>query len=246
MFWDWWQGIFGDMDPVSFFNFSFLPKYGKAMLQGVEYTLILSVISVLLAVLPALVLAVMRLSKSKLIRFISGAYIALFRSTPMMVQLTIMYFGVFYFIEVPKFTMLGFIDSTRFIPGVVTLSLNSAAYVAEIFRAGILAVDHGQMEASRSLGLSYMQSMKMVILPQAVKNVLPALANEIITMVKESSVCMVIGMGDIMFTAKTIAGSTYISVGPFIMAAIIYFLITFPTSKVIESIERKMRRGDKH
>ena len=245
MFWDWWQSIFSQLPPESFFNFSFLPKYGKAMLQGVEYTLIISVISVAMAVIPALILAVMRLSKSKVIRFISGAYIALFRSTPMLVQLTIMYFGVFYFIDVPKFIIFGFIDSTRFIPGVVTLALNSAAYVAEIFRAGILAVDSGQMEASRSLGLSYFQSMKMVVLPQAIKNVLPALANEIITMIKESSICMVIGMGDIMFTAKTIAGSTYISVGPFIMAAIIYFLINFPTSKVIESVERKMRRGDK-
>ncbi|MCI6011298.1 MAG: amino acid ABC transporter permease [Firmicutes bacterium] len=246
MFWDWWQSLFVDMSSINFFNFSFLPKYGSAVIQGVEYTLILSVISVLMAVLPALLLATMRLSRRKTIRCISGAYIAVFRSTPLLVQLMIIYYGVFSFIQVPKFMIFGFIDSTRFIPGVVALALNSSAYVAEIFRAGILAVDSGQMEAARSLGLSQSQSMRLVILPQAIKNVLPALANEVITMVKESSVCMVLGMAEIMFTAQTIGGSTYISIGPYMLAALIYFAITYPTSKVIERIERRMRRGDKH
>ena len=88
--------------------------------------------------------------------------------------------------------------------------------------------------------------MKLVNLPQAIKNVLPALANEIITMVKESSVCMVLGMAEIMFTAQTIGGSTMISIGPYMIAAFIYFLITYPTSKVIENVERRMRRGDKN
>ena len=156
-----------------------------------------------------------------------------------------MYLGVFSVIEIPRFFILGFIDSTRFIPGILALALNSAAYVAEIFRAGILAVDSGQTEAARSLGLSQGQCMRLVVLPQAIKNVLPALGNEVVTMVKESSICMVLGMGEIMFTAQTIAGSTYIAIGPFMLAAGLYFLITYPTSKVIERIERRMRRGDK-
>ena len=209
MFWDWWQSLFTDTPAYAFFNFKFLPKYGSAVIQGVEYTLILSVVSVLLAVLPALLLATMRLSKNRPIRWLSGAYIAIFRSTPMLVQLMIIYFGVFFYIPVPKVMLFGFIDSTRFIPGVTALALNSAAYVAEIFRAGILAVDSGQMEAARSLGLSQKQSMQLVILPQAIKNVLPALANEVVTMVKESSICMMIGMAEIMFTAQTIAGAIY-------------------------------------
>lgn len=129
---------------------------------------------------------------------------------------------------------------------IVALALNSSAYVAEIFRAGILAVDSGQMEAARSLGLSQAQSMRLVILPQAIKNVLPALANEVVTMIKESSICMMLGMGEIMFAAQTISGSTYITIGPYMLAAIIYFAINYPTSKVIEHIERRMRRGDKH
>jgi len=238
--------LFADMTASSFFNFSFLPKYGQAVIQGVEYTLILSVVSVLMAVLPAFLLATMRLSKNKIVCCVSGAYIAVFRSTPLLVQLMIIYYGVFSWIIIPRFTIFGFIDASRFIPGVVALALNSSAYVAEIFRAGILAVDNGQMEAARSLGLSQGQSMRLVILPQAIKNVLPALANEVITMVKESSVCMVLGMAEIMFTAQTIGGSTMLTMGPLILAAIIYFMITYPTSRVIERIERRMRRGDKH
>ena len=245
MFWEWWQSLFVDMTASSFFNFSFLPKYGQAVIQGVEYTLILSVVSVLMAVLPAFLLATMRLSKNKIVRCISGSYIAVFRSTPILVQLMIIYYGVFSWIIIPRFTIFGFIDASRFIPGVVALALNSSAYVAEIFRAGILAVDSGQMEAARSLGLSQGQSMRLVVLPQAIKNVLPALANEVITMVKESSVCMVLGMAEIMFTAQTIGGSTMITIGPYMVAAFTYFLITYPTSKVIERIERSMRRGDK-
>lgn len=237
--------MFTDMTASSFFNFSFLPKYGQAVIQGVEYTLILSVVSVLMAVLPAFLLATMRLSKNKIVRCISGSYIAVFRSTPILVQLMIIYYGVFSWIIIPRFTIFGFIDASRFIPGVVALALNSSAYVAEIFRAGILAVDSGQMEAARSLGLSQGQSMRLVVLPQAIKNVLPALANEVITMVKESSVCMVLGMAEIMFTAQTIGGSTMITIGPYMVAAFTYFLITYPTSKVIERIERSMRRGDK-
>ena len=242
MFWDWWQSLFTDMPAYAFFNFKFLPKYGYAVMQGVEYTLILSVVSVLLAVLPALLLATMRLSRCAPVRWLSGAYIAAFRSTPMLVQLIIIYYGVFNAILVPKFLIFGFLDST----GVVALALNSSAYVAEIFRAGILAVDSGQMEAARSLGLSQAQSMRLVILPQAIKNVLPALANEVVTMIKESSICMMLGMGEIMFAAQTISGSTYITIGPYMLAAIIYFAINYPTSKVIEHIERRMRRGDKH
>ena len=237
--------MFTDMTASSFLNFSFLPKYGQAVIQGVEYTLILSVVSVLMAVLPAFLLATMRLSKNKIVRCISGSYIAVFRSTPILVQLMIIYYGVFSWIIIPRFTIFGFIDASRFIPGVVALALNSSAYVAEIFRAGILAVDSGQMEAARSLGLSQGQSMRLVVLPQAIKNVLPALANEVITMVKESSVCMVLGMAEIMFTAQTIGGSTMITIGPYMVAAFTYFLITYPTSKVIERIERSMRRGDK-
>ena len=241
----WWSSLFTDMRPSDFFNFSFLPKYGTAFVRGIEYTLLLAVVSVLLAVIPALLLALMRLSKVKPVRWLSGAYIAVFRSTPMLVQLSIIYYGLFYAISLPRLTLFGFVDISRFIPGVVALALNSSAYVAEIFRGGILAVDIGQTEAARSLGLNAGSSMRLVVLPQAIKNVLPALANEIVTMVKESSICSMLGMAELMFAAKTTASATYITLAPYTMAALIYFCINYPASKGIEAIERRMRRGDK-
>ena len=242
----WWTNLFAGMSPASFFNFSFLPKYCVYFLQALGYTLLLAVVSVALAVLPALLLAFMRLSKNRLVRVVSGAYIALFRSTPLLVQLSIIYFGLFGAISIPRLYLFGFIDISRFIPGVVALALNSSAYVAEIFRAGILAVDAGQTEAARSLRLSSAQAMKLVVLPQAVKNVLPALGNEVVTMVKESSICSTLGMVELMFAAKTVATSTYISLAPYVLAALMYFCITYPAGKAIEALERRMRRGDKH
>ena len=241
----WWSNLFKDMSPASFFNFSFLPKYGVFFVQGVEYTLLLAIVSVSLAVIPAMLLALMRLSRNKVVKTISGAYIAAFLSTPMLVQLSIIYFGLFGVISIPRVTILGFVDLSRFIPGVVALALNSSAYVAEIFRAGILAVDAGQMEAARSLGLSKWQGMKLVVLPQAIKNVLPALANEVVTMVKESSICSMLGMAELMFGAKAVASTTYISLAPYTLAALIYFCINYPASKAIEAVERRMRRGDR-
>ena len=241
----WWNNLFENMSSTSFFNFSFLPAYAGYFLQGLAYTLLLAVVSVALAVIPALLLALMRLSKNKFIKSISGAYIALFRSTPLLVQLSIIYFGLFHFINLPRTLLFGFIAINRFIPGVVALALNSSAYVAEIFRAGILAVDKGQTEAARSLGLSSWQSMRLVVLPQAIKNVLPALANEVVTMVKESSICSVLGMAEIMYTAQAVSGNSYITLAPYVLAAIIYFCINYPASKAIEAIERRMRRGDK-
>ena len=233
------------MSPTSFVNFTFLPKYASLFVKGIEYTIFISVVSVLIAILPALLLALMRLSKSRIIRSISGAYIAVFRSTPLLVQLALVYYGLFNFVKIPSYQLFGFINLSMFIPGVVALALNSAAYVAEIFRAGILAVDSGQNEAARSLGLSATMSMAYVVLPQAIKNILPALANEMITMVKESSILSTLGMMELMWAAKTVSATTYITIGPYVLAALIYFCINYPASKVIEAIERRMRRGDK-
>lgn len=239
----WWESM--TSSPAGFFNFEFLPKYWLYFRQGVGITLLLSVTAVALAVLPALLLALMRLSKNPVLKGISGAYIAIFRSTPMLVQLSLVYFGLFSAIPLPNHQLFGFLKVSMFVPCVVTLALNSSAYVAEIFRAGILAVDSGQNEAARSLGLSESQSMMLVVLPQAIKNILPALAGELVTMVKESSICSTIGMMDLMWGAKNVAATTLISVGPYVLAAAIYFCINYPAAKVIEAVERRMRRGDR-
>ncbi len=230
---------------ANMFDFSFLPRYASYFIRGVEYTLILSAAAVLLAIIPALLLALMRLSKVRALRWVSGAYVAVFRSTPMLVQLSIVYFGVFYAIQLPSYRLFGFIDVQMFVPGVVALALNSAAYVAEIFRAGILAVDQGQTEAARSLGLTQAQTMKLVVLPQAIKNILPTLANELVTMIKESSICgTIMGIQELMWGAKTVATTTHLMMSPYLLAAAIYFCINFPATKAIEAFERRMRRGD--
>ena len=131
------------------------------------------------------------------------------------------------------------------ITAIIAFGINSGAYVSENIRGGILSVDVGQTEAGRSLGLSAGTTMWYIVIPQAIKNVLPALANEIITMVKESSICSVMGMYELMWGAKTVGTTTYVSLGPYVIAALIYFCINFPASKAIEAIERRMRRGDK-
>ena len=150
------------MDFLEEYMKKFCPAFVPATLLA-----LLAVCSVLLAVIPALLLAIMRLSKNKLVKGISGAYIAIFRSTPLLVQLSIIYFGLFGAVRIPNsWQLFGFIPMSRFIPGVVALALNSSAYVAEIFRGGILAVDIGQTEAARSLGLSSWASMQLVVLPE--------------------------------------------------------------------------------
>ena len=226
-------------------DFSFLPDYLPYFTNGLICTLLISVLSVFAAVIPALALALMRLSKNKVLRGLSGAYIQLFRSTPLLVQLYIIYFGPFGVINLPSYKLFGFIDTSMLIPGVVALALNSSAYVAEIMRAGILAVDKGQTEAARSLGLTQAQTMRYVVLPQAVKNIIPTLANELITMVKESSIIGYLGVQDLMWGTRATVGATYIPLSPYILAAAIYFCINFPAGKAVEALERRMRRGDK-
>ena len=226
-------------------DFSFLPDYLPYFTNGLICTLLISVLSVVVAVVPALALALMRLSKNKLLRGLSGAYIQLFRSTPLLVQLYIIYFGPFGVINLPSFKIFGFIDTSILIPGVVALALNSSAYVAEIMRAGILAVDKGQTEAARSLGLTQAQTMRYIVLPQAIKNIIPTLANELITMVKESSIIGYLGVQDLMWGTRATVGATFIPLAPYILAALVYFGINYPASKAVEALERRMRRGDK-
>ena len=226
-------------------RFDVMAKYAVYFEHGVIYTVLLSIFAVLFGLILALLLALMRLSKNRILRGVSGAYIEIMRGTPMLVQLYFIYYVVFTTVlTAPKFTLFGFIDGSRFIPGVVAMSLNSAAYVAEIIRAGIQGIDYGQTEAARSLGMSQFQNMRFIVLPQAIKNILPAIANELVTIIKESSICSVLGMQDIMFNAKLVQGASFLPAEPLIIAAALYFLLTFPTSKLIQHFERRMRRGD--
>ncbi len=177
--------------------------------------------------------------------FLATAYVEVMRSTPVLVQMWVIYYGVFkVFFTIPRFKMLGFISADRFIPCAVTLGLNSAAYLCEIIRSGLQSVDGGQTEAARSLGLKQMQNLRYIVLPQALKNILPAIANEFVVIIKESAVAYTIGVMDIMGAVNAVKSANSIIMEPLIVAAGIYFCLCFPASKVIAYVERRMRRGD--
>lgn len=217
-------------------DFSFLPKYSHFFIDGAKFTLVLALFTVLLGTLLGLFLSLMKLSNSKILNFIATAYIEFIRGTPLLVQLYIIYYGL---------PSLG-IEFPDMIAGIITLSINSAAYVAEVIRAGINAVDKGQMEAARSLGMPSSMAMRHIIIPQAFKNILPALGNEFIVVVKESSIVSVIGIHELMYNADTVRGNLFKPFEPLIVAAIIYFIMTFTLSKLLGIAERRMRVSDKH
>ena len=222
-------------------DFSFLNKYYFFFISGTENTIFLALFTVLLGTVFGTGLALLKLSKNKVGRFIASAYIEFIRGTPVMVQLFIIYYGLPYigvkFPDVPAFGN----DFPDFVAGIITLAINSAAYVAEIIRAGIQAVDKGQGEAARSLGLTQTMTMRYIIIPQALKNILPALGNEFITVIKESSIVSIIGIHELMYNADTVRGNTFEPFSPLLVAALIYFVLTFTLSKLLGIAERRMK-----
>ena len=219
-------------------------RYHSFFLEGVGNTLIIAVFTVLFGTILGVLMAMARMSKFKPLKWLATAYIEFFRGTPLMVQLMFIFYGL-PMIGV-TFPTLSFIpDFDRFAAGVVAMSLNSCAYVAEIIRSGIQAVDAGQMEAARCLGFHHREAMTLVILPQAVRNILPALGNEFVTIIKESSIVSVISIADLMFRAKGIIAKTYNSLECLAVVAIIYFILTFLGGRLIALMERRMSYGRK-
>ncbi|WP_049962346.1 amino acid ABC transporter permease [Oribacterium sp. FC2011] len=255
---------------ISWSNITKLLNYSTMFQQGLIVTVLLALCTVFFGFFLAFGLALMLLSdvrplrylekiktddmerKKRLdfiarfnpVKFIASAYVQFVRCTPMLVQIFLVYYIVFGYISLPKFTFLGFIQFERFFPAAVALALNSGGYMSAVIRGGIEGVDGGQTEAARSLGMSKGQTMYHIILPQAVKNILPAVANEFVTIIKESSVCYTIGVQDIMFNVKSVQSATFIIAEPLLMATFLYFCLCYPTSKIIEHVERRMRQSD--
>lgn len=256
---------------IKWSNFSKIAPYVDLFKQGLLVTVLLSLFTVAIGFCLALILALMRMSNIRPFRslgidkdghqrekgfllliskfnplsFIATAYVEIIRSTPVIVQIFIIYFGVFGIIKLPAFDLFGFIKFNRFFPGIVALGMNSGAYLCEIIRAGIQSIDIGQTEAARSLGLSQRQNMRYIILPQALKNILPAIANEFVVIIKESAITYTIGVQDIMSAVNAVKGATFIIIEPLLVATAIYFCLCFPTSKIIAYFERRMSHGDK-
>ena len=206
--------------------------YWTYFLKGVEYTLLISAIGAFFGVLLGTIFALLRLSKHRLPHLIGVAYIEFVRGTPLMIQVMFVYFGIGIFIDIPAL-----------VAGLIAVSLNSAAYVAEIIRSGIDSIPIGQTEAARSLGLSERQTMTSVVLPQAIKNIWPALGNEFISLIKESSIVSIIGVTDLIYQLTVVQTATYKGVQPILVAMVLYFVLTFGLSKLLSHFERKMNHA---
>ena len=205
------------------------------LLEGVANTLKLTAIAVLFGVILGTLVAMGKMCRFKVVRFIIGVYIEVIRGTPILLQLYIFYFVLS--------NVFSFLPLTPFMWVALALCINSSAYVSEVIRAGIQAVDKGQTEAARSLGLSGRQTMTRIVLPQAVRNILPALGNEFIMMLKETSLASTFFLGDLMTSYLLVGGATYLRFEALIIVGVIYLCLTFPLSKVVAAFERRMARG---
>ena len=220
-------------------------RYFQLFEEGLVCTVTLSFLTVMFGFILALALALMRMSKVKVLKAVATAYVEVFRATPLMVQLFLVYYVLLADLSLPTFKLFGIIRFERLVPGVIALALNSAAYLSEIIRSGIQSIELGQTEAARSLGMTPWQTMQHIVLPQAIKNILPAIANEFVTIIKESSICWTIGVQEIMSAVNSVKAATFSIAEPLVIAACVYFCLTFPTSKIIEYFERRMSRGDR-
>lgn len=213
----------------------------KFILTGIKNTLLISFFSVLLGVIIGTIVAMIiaynkESRKLKILAKLSKLYVTIIRGTPVLLQLMIMYYVIF---RNARNINLIFVGS-------LTFGINSGAYVSEIIRAGLESIDKGQMEAGRSLGLNYLKTMKLIILPQAIKNILPAIGNEFVTLIKETSVAGYIGIRDLTKASDIIASRTYDYFFPLIIAATIYLILVLGMSKILKIFERKLAKNDRN
>ena len=202
--------------------------------SGLGYTLLISLFSVLLGLVIGILMALMRLSKSKILRAVSGIYIDIIRGTPTMVQLLIIYFVIFANVHIDKWVV-----------GFIAFGINSGAYIAEIVRGGILSVNIGQTEAGRSIGMTHKQTMASIVMPQAMKNILPALGNEFVVLIKETAVIGMIANIDLVGAARKVQSLTYDYLIPLLSIAVIYYVVIKIISTLLSKVEKGMRKADK-
>ncbi|NLR10506.1 ABC transporter substrate-binding protein/permease [Lactobacillus sp. ZJLC28-8] len=208
--------------------------YWKAFLKGIEYTLIITVCSVFFGFILGVLLSLARMAHGGVfataLRWLATAYVEFIRGTPMMVQVMFVYFGLGLIVNLPALTS-----------GIIAISLNSGAYIAEYIRGGINSVDKGQTEAARSLGMTSGYTLRYVVLPQAIKNIWPSLGNEFITLIKDSSIVSIIGVSELIFQSNIVRSDTYRGVAPIAVIMVLYFIMTFTASRILNHFERKMQ-----
>ena len=225
-------------------NFSFLPKYLPYFNYGALITVVISILVVFFGTILGVLLAFTHRSRFKPLVWFANIYVWIFRGTPMMVQIMIAF--ALMHIDAPTIQVgiLG-VDLSRLIPGILIISMNSGAYVSETVRAGINAVPKGQLEAAYSLGIRPKNAMRYVILPQAIKNILPALGNEFITIIKDSSLLSTIGVMELWNGATTVATTTYLPLTPLLFAAFYYLIMTSVLTVALKAFEKHIGQGDK-
>lgn len=214
---------------------SILKKYYMVYLKGLGGTLWISALVVACGTLLGILVALMHMGKIKPLRWLTDVFIEIIRGTPVLLQL------YFFWIILPKIVPIELSDTACIL---IALIVNASAYISEIIRAGIGAVDVGQWEAARSLGLSEKNVMTRVILPQAVKNILPALGNEFISTVKGTSLASVFFVGELMTSYKTVQSATFLALQSLIIVGIIYFVLNFILSKLLHILERRLMVSD--
>lgn len=203
------------------------------LLDGIEVTIKVSLLAVIIGIAIGLVIAFFNLSKNKLLNLVGKIYTDVIRGTPSVTQLMIIYFVVF-----------ATVDLEKWIIAAIAFGINSGAYVSEIIRAGILSIDKGQTEAGRSLGLNGMQTMSYIVIPQAVKNIFPALCNEFIVLIKETAIVGYIGLVDIQKAGDLIKSATYEAFVPLIATAIIYFVLIKFLTVILAFVEKALRKSE--
>ena len=208
-------------------------KYWPLFLEGAATTVLLSFFSVIVGVGCGTLMALARLSTNKFLSKAAKVYIDIIRGTPLLVQLYLVYFG-----------LATVLDLNDFVSGVIAVSVNTTAYIAEIIRSGIQSVDKGQMEAARSMGMPKRMAMRQIILPQAMKNILPAIGNEFATLIKETSIVSLIGIHDLMYSSDTVRGATFTVFIPLLMTAFLYFVMTTTIAFFMDKLERKLQASD--
>lgn len=225
-------------------NFSFLPKYLPYFNYGALITVVISILVVFFGTILGVLLAFAQRSRLKPLVWFANVYVWIFRGTPMMVQIMIAFALMHINAPTIQVGILG-VDLSRLIPGILIISMNSGAYVSETVRAGINAVPKGQLEAAYSLGIRPKNAMRYVILPQAIKNILPALGNEFITIIKDSSLLSAIGVMELWNGATTVATTTYLPLTPLLFAAFYYLIMTSVLTVALKAFENYIGQGDK-
>jgi arginine/lysine/histidine transport system permease protein len=216
-------------------------KYNDIFMAGIKITIIISFMACVFGLLLGILLAFMKISGVKILEWIATVYVEIIRGTPILVQISLVFFGLpFLGIHFPSFEIMG-VDFERLSAGVIALVINSGAYECEIVRSGIQSVPKGQMEGALSLGFSRWEAMVRIIIPQAIKNILPVIGNEFVTLIKESSQVSVIGMADLMYTATTIQGISFQPFPPLVIVAVYYFIMTFVVSNLLRALEWKFK-----